>query len=68
LIDYFLETFLRLFVPEGMEKSDPALKLFLNGLVTGDGKRNCADPFERFGVVMFFLCEESAGKKKVTRR
>jgi hypothetical protein len=64
LNDYFLKTLLRLFVPEGMEQSDSAFKFFLNRLVAGDGKRNCADPFERFGVVMLILNPERAVEKK----
>jgi hypothetical protein len=64
LIAYFLETLLRLFVPEGMEESDSAFKFLLNRLVAGDRKRNCADLFKRFGVVMPFLSPQRAVEEK----
>jgi hypothetical protein len=64
LIEYLLETFLRFFVPEGMEKCDAVFEVPLHGRVAGDGKRNCADLFKRFGMVMMFLGEERARGKK----
>jgi hypothetical protein len=37
VIEHLLETLLSFFVPEGMEKGEPALKFLLNWLVADDG-------------------------------